>query len=187
MSTKKRNNRKVWIVIVVVFVIQILFDPLSGIKNWSENLQARIGLPSARAKWEAQNITHYSFAIGTGIYGLCIASARVEVRDGKVVQVNHKDFLETMKVSENPMPPDRWANPYYPDEFFCDYANFTMPQLFDEVEESLGFVSSISFDTQHGFISLVRFGNPNGRGLLSGRVDHCCTGFGIHNFQVLDK
>lgn len=187
MGSKKRIIGKVWIVLIIGLGIQILFDPLSSILNFSGNLQARVGLPTARDKWEAQNITHYSFEIVTGINSMCIASARVEVRDGKVVQVNRKDFLETGKVSEKPLPRESWANPYYPDVFFCDYADLTFPNLFDRVGQSLEFVSRISFDAKYGFVSLVRWGSPGGRGLLSPRIWDCCSGFSIEKFQVLEE
>jgi hypothetical protein len=91
-----------------------------------------------------------------------------------------------MKVSETPLPRASWANSHFPDQFFCDYANFTIPQIFDMVEESLRGISRISFDKKHGFISGVRWGSPGGLGLLNPRISDCCSGFSVSNFQVLD-
>jgi hypothetical protein len=187
MRIKKRIGKKLWIIIIVALVIQILFDPLSSMINLGENIQARIGLPIARARWDAQHIENYSFEIWNGLGGICMASARVEVRNGKVDRVFFKDNLLTMKISKTPMSRKDWANPYYPDIFFCDYANFTMPQIFGEVEKSLGYISRISFDMKYGFVSGVRFGSPGGKGLMSPRIFDCCSGFSITNFQVLDK
>lgn len=185
MDTIKRINKKVWIVLIIGLVIQILFDPLSRIPILSENIQARVGFPNARAKWEAQNIAHYSFQIRGGT-SICILGVRVEVRNGEVIRVNPIDLFGFGEVLEESLPPTEWATskPYF---YICDYANFTMPQFFDELEQSLQSISRISFDAKYGYISEVRVGIPDGVGLLNSKISHCCYEFTIENFQVLDE
>lgn len=167
--------------------IQVLFDPLSSLKNWSENVQAHTGLPAARAQWQAQKITHYAFELRAYQEICWVIYARIEVRDEKVIRVNYIDF-ETHALSPRSMPALEWdQNPDWSDSFLCNYANFTMPQLFDRAELQVESIYDISFDHQYGFISEVHFGKPNGRGLLSPRMSSCCTGFVIQNFQILEE
>ena len=180
MSAIKRINRKVWIVLLIGLVIEVLFDPLSSIIDASESIQARVGLPRARAKWEAQNIAYYSFEISVRSR-MCILDARMEVRNEEVVQINLIDLFGAGEVLEEPLPPSEWATS------FCNYTNFIVPRFFDELEQSLQYVSRISFDIKYGFISKVHFGSPGGWGLFSPRIFDCCSSFEIDNFQVLDQ
>lgn len=186
MKMLKRINKRVWIVLAALLVIEVLFDPIRPLINYSENAQARFGLPIARARWDRLNIDSYSFEISSTLGTLCIPSAKVEVRDGKVFQVFRKDDLITMKISETPLPPEKWANFRSSDQFFCNYANFTMPQIFDMLEKSTRGIADISFDRKYGFVSGVRWGSAGGLGLLNTRIWDCCHGFSIANFQVLD-
>lgn len=50
VDAKKRIRRKVWTILLIGLVIEIVFDPLSSLVDLSENIQARIGLPSARTR-----------------------------------------------------------------------------------------------------------------------------------------
>ena len=187
MNLIKRANKKVWIVLIILLVVEALFDPIHLFIDFSEKIQAQIGLRISRIRWENSNVNNYSFEITTGITTVCMPSAQVEVRNGKVFRVFHKDNLITMEISKTPLPRTLWANHHFPNQFFCDYANFTMPQIFDMMERSLRGITRISFDMRYGFISGVRWGSPGGWGLLNPRVSDCCSGFSISNFQVLDN
>jgi hypothetical protein len=170
MATKKRISKWVWIFIVTGLVMQLLFDPLSSLQNFSASIEAQIGIPMAHARWEAQHITHYSFDV-RAFNQVCLSAARVEVRNEKVVQVNLKDYFEeTEDVSKKPLPRGEWASPYYLDIFACNYANFTIPQIFDMAGEHLRSINRISFDAKYGFISEARFGSFGGKGLLSPKL-----------------
>lgn len=188
MGAKRWINRKVWgIALIIAVVTQILFDPLSGIINLRENVEARLGLDIARNRWEAQKIANYSFDI-LAFSQMCIPSARVEVRNGEVIRVNLIDsFGGSGKISESSLPTSQWANPYWTDVFYCNYANFTVPQFFDMVGKDIRLVSRISFHARYGFISEVRFGSPSRRGVLGRKISDCCTFFRIENFQVLEE
>jgi len=180
MRTKRRFAKPVLIIILVGVVVQILFDPLSDFIRLGENLQARIGLPAARRKWAAQDITHYSFDIQGYIPLVCMFGGSIEVKDGVVVHTGPRsDGRLTPGLAGVEGPP------------LCNYKNYTVPLFFDELErwlrESPLSVSEISFDSKYGFISSFHFGSSGGQGLLSPRVSDCCGGFSIENFQVLDK
>jgi hypothetical protein len=185
MAAKKQIGKWAWVFLIVGLAIQFLFDPLTSMRNFGQSLEAQIGIPIARARWEAQRITHYSFDV-RAFNQVCLLAARVEVRNDKVVRVNLRDYFEeTEAVSKIPLPRAEWANPYYADLFACNYANFTIPQIFDMVGEASRSVSRISFDAQYGFVSEVHFGSFGGNGLLSPKMGGCCPFFTIKNFKIL--
>lgn len=183
MDVKKRISRKVWTILLIGLVIEIVFDPLSGLVDLSENIQARVGLPSARTRWDAQKINHYKFDISGSIPLVCSFNGNIEVRDGKVVDSGKRSDANSdvffLSEGEANLPS------------LCDYRTYTMPLLFDELQrwsqESPSAITRISFGAKHGFISRVRFGSPGGWGLLSLRIFDCCTNIEIQNFQVLEN
>lgn len=188
MNLIKRINKKVWIVIAVVAVaIQILFDPLTPIVHVGQSVKAKLLMPSARQKWESQNITHYRFDVYANTQ-FCFLGANIEVDDGVVVHagpVLKPDPWDMIQgVSQNPgwWTPEMW--------FLCDYKNYTVPNLFDyfekQVQTTRSTGASISFDKTYGFISHFRLDWSSGYGLLSPKISSCCSGFRIWNFQVLD-
>ena len=171
---------------MVGIVIQILFDPLSGLLSLGEGLQARIGLPGARRKWEAQGVQHYTFDIQGYVPLVCTFGGNVEVEDGIVVHTGPRS--DAGANLNRFLDPGFLALEDYP---ICNYKNYTMPILFDEIEqwthESPFSITQISFDSKYGFISSFGFGNCGGQGLLSPRVSDCPGGFTIENFQILDN
>ncbi len=180
VSAKKRNDRKVWIILIIGLVIEILFDPLSSLAGLSESLEARVGLPLARARWNSQGIVHYKFDIRGSVPLVCMFGGNVEVRDDTVIHTGQRS--------------DAQLAPGFKDVKFppiCNHRIYTMPLLFDEIErwlrESPSSVSRISFDLKYGFVSGFYFGSSGGWGLLSPAISDCCGGFRIENFQVLDK
>lgn len=188
MVTKKRIGRYVWMILIAALIIEYLFDPLSSMRNATENIEARLGLPIARARWETHKIKHYMFELHAYQQVCWVIYARIEVSQGRVIQVNYIDF-ETGEMSEKGIPPSRWdQNPDWIDSFLCNYANFTMPQLFDLAEQGAEHIYKISFDARYGFISEVQFGapKPNG-GLFGPRIGGYGTGFRIENFRVLGE
>lgn len=168
-------------------VVQILFDPLSSILNLSGNIQARVGLPNAQAKWDAQKINHYEFDISGSSPTYCGFNGSIEVKDGKVISTGTRSDIDADLYPDAYLLPEGGTNT----PFLCDYHNYTIPLLFDELQrwlrESPSLITGISFDRKYGFISHLRFGTPNGWGLLNPKMSHCCGGFTIENFQVLDE
>lgn len=107
-------------VLCVILSVNVLFDPIGQIKsrNAKENLveelaEAREYLPVARAKWNEQNIKHYSFEIGTTFE--CNVHAWVEVKNDRVVRVipKHLDFDSAKWVLGEELPPSAWGNNKY--------------------------------------------------------------------------
>lgn len=186
MNLIKRANKKVWIALaVVVIVIQILIDPLSPILHFSQGVKAQLLMPSARQKWESQNISHYKFDMNAYMPLACIVGGSVEVKDGVVIRTGPSSDAGTEHNSL--LDPSFTVVGGF---FLCDYKNYTIPVFFNEVERWVKLYPSIrhvSFDSKYGFISSFGFGDSGGIGLLSPRVSDCCGGFSIRNFQVLDE
>ena len=177
-----RSQKKIVVfslIILMGFVFQILFDPLSSFLRLGESLQARAGLPAARKRWESQEITHYRFDIQGYVPLVCMFGGNIEVKDGTVIHTGSR--------SDSQLSPNLTA---IKDPPLCNYEIYTMPQLFDEMErwlrESPLSISRISFDQKYGFVSSFGFGNCGGQGLLSPIISDCAGGFTIENFHVLD-
>ena len=182
---RKRIIKWLWLVAIIVLLIQILFDPLSSFIHLSESLQARLYLPAARQKWESQEIAHYKFDINGYFPLVCIFGGSIEVKDGVVIPSPGSE-ADTDSMAQLSPGFSRVESPP-----LCNYRNYAMPLLFDEIErwskDAPLSITQISFDPQYGFVSGFKFGNPGGRGLLNPNVSDCCGGFTIENFQVLDK
>ena len=182
---KKRINKKVWIVLAVIVVVQVLCDPLSPALHFGQGLKAKLFLPHARQKWDAQEITHYKFDFKAYVPLACIVGGSVEVKDELVIHVG-----PSSDAAKGPIPLLDPGFTTSEDFFLCNYKNYTMPGFFDEVERWIKLYPSIrhvSFDPEYGFISSFSFGSSGGYGLLSPKISDCCGGFSIRNFQVLDK
>jgi len=180
MRAEKGIVKAIFIILLAGIVIQILFDPLSNFFLLGESLQARIGLPAARKKWESQGITHYTFDIQGYIPLVCIFGGNIEVQDETIVRISERSDDQLSPGLKTLIDPP-----------LCNYQIYTMPLLFDELERWLRkspfSISQISFDPQYGFISSFGFGNCDGRGLLNPVVSDCNGGFTIENFQVLGE
>ena len=187
MKILKRINKTVWVILVILLVIQVLFDPLSPILNFSQSVKAKLLLPVARQKWESQNITHYSFDVYANTQ-ICFLGANIEVDDGVVVHagpVLKPDPWDMIQgVSQNPgRSTEMW--------FLCDYQNYTVPNLFNYLEKQVQIArstgTSITFDNKYGFVSSFRLDWSSGHGLLGPKISSCCSGFRIWNFQIVDE
>lgn len=137
MSAK--SNVVNWVVgiLFIGILIQVLYDPISSARHSLMVSNVRTELPAARAKWESLGITDYTFEIQGDARSICQPSAMIEVRNNSVVKVEAKDFTTTDSPAQI-LPPDRWADPDWGEEvFLCSYFHFTMPQILDQVEETL--------------------------------------------------
>jgi len=184
MTRKKRIIKWAVIVVISMLAVQILFDPLSSLLAVGERMQARLYLPAAREKWEAQDIRHYRFDIQGYFPLVCMFGGGIAVKDGVVIPGPRSDAGD----------PGTFLSPglsSLEEPALCDYRNYTVPLLFDEIErwlqDSPTSITQIDFDPQYGFIASFKFGNPGGQGLLSPIIFDCCGGFTIENFQVLDE
>ena len=155
MKPKKRINKTVWIALIVVAAIQLLFDPLSSLMRFSESVQARIGLPYARRKWDAQGITHYKFDIRGYVPLVCIIGGSVEVKDGVVVHTGPS--TDALTRGEPDLDLGFGSTASLP---LCDYRNYTIPIFFDMVEQYSRSITQISFD-------------PTYAGLVANKAQRC--------------
>jgi hypothetical protein len=170
------------ILIAVLLVVQVLYDPISSVKHALTISSIRDQLPQAQAKWEKLEITDYTFEIIGDARSICQLSARIEVQDAKVVKV------ETLGANPQILPPNQWTDPDWGHEvFLCNYNHFTMLQIFEQMEQTLqSFPSSIlhaDFDAEYGFVTSFEYGIYVGYGLARPQISHCCNFFRIQNFQ----
>jgi hypothetical protein len=191
MYSAKLAVATVAILLLIGISIQILFDPFSSAKHTFEIWKARNELPDAHAKWDRATITDYKFEMRGYVPLACVPSALIEVRNGAVVRVDVRDSLPGGSPPRF-LPPDEWAALSFAKQIFpCDYANYTMPQVFDFLGELLVVDSSsilqVDFDPNYGFITYLSFGRFVPKGRLSPRIGDCCSWFSIDNFQVLEE
>ena len=168
--------------IIALLLTQILYDPISSAKHALTISSVRSQLPQAKAKWHASEISGYSFEIIGDGRSICQPSARIEVQDDKVVNV------EVLGPTPKILPPNQWADPDWENEvFLCNYRNFTMTKIFELVELTLqNFPSSIlqaDFDTEYGYVTSFEYGIYVGYGLARPKLSNCCNVFKIQNFQ----
>jgi hypothetical protein len=171
--------------LLLVVLVQVLYDPISSARHSLQVLSVRNEFSEARAKWETMGITDYMFEIHGNTPSICQASAIVEVENDVVVKVEIiKDGTQEF------LAPDRWADPGWGDEvFLCNYAHITMPRIFDLLERSLHnspfTVMHAEFDPEYGFVTTLRYGLYTGYGLLRPHIDDCCSDLQIENFQPI--
>jgi hypothetical protein len=124
---------------ILIILTQVLYDPISSAKHVLTISSVRSQLPQAQAKWEKLEITNYTFEIIGDARSICQPSARIEVKNDIVVNV------ELLNTNLQVLLPDQWADPDWGHEvFLCNYNHFTMPQIFKLVEQTLqNFPSSI--------------------------------------------
>jgi len=179
------------ILFLAVLTIQILFDPVSSARHFLMISSVRSKLPQAHATWDSLGIADYTFEIQGSSPPICQPSAVVEVRDGVVVKVELKNSLSG-DLQGQLLPPEKWADPDWKDEdFLCSYYHFTMPQIFDFLENTIekhpSTVMDANFDSLYGFVSRFEYGIYVGYGLLRPRISECCNYFVIKNFQPLTQ
>lgn len=191
METKKRNFKTLTIILGMGLLIQILFDPLSDLAYWGRKIQTRVALPAAREKWEAHHIDHYKIDITMMEHnGLCIWQANLEIKDGLVIAKGRRsDWPADLSTLDVPVFPVFEPKP--DSSFLCNYHNFTIPRLFDQLEESLQknpFAAiTITYDKEYGYISHVLFGRLNPHGLLRNGGYRTPSWLSLENLQILDK
>jgi hypothetical protein len=191
MSSITRVVKIIAVSLIIGIIIQVLFDPISSLKHSLEISSARAELPGARAKWEAQKITDYTFEIIGNAPLICQPSAIIEVKNDVVVKVETKDFL----LEDSPkyvLAPDKWADPDWGEEvFLCNYANFTMTQIFDRLDTVLHYTPTtlilVDFDPSQGFITRLSYGLYIGNGLLRPNISDCCNELIVKNFQPMSN
>lgn len=169
-------------IVVLLILTQVLYDPISSAKHVLTISSVRSQLPQAQAKWNASEISSYTFEIIGDGRSICQPSTQIEVQDDKVVKV------ETLDATPQILPPDQWADPDWENEvFLCNYRNFTMSKIFELVELTLqNFPSSIlhaDFDSEYGFVTSFEYGIYVGHGLARPQISNCCNVFRIQKFQ----
>jgi len=182
MNIPKKIKKTAWIVLVVILMIEVLFDPLSSLIYWSENVQGRVGLPVARRKWESLGITHYQYDVRGYVPNVCIVGGSVEVENGVVIHTGPS--TDAIKRGEPDLDLGFWYTGNLP---LCNYKNYTIPAFFDIAEQYSSYITQISFDPKYGFVTRLRVGSPGRHGLFSMRLFDSYSTFRVFNFVILDE
>ena len=166
------------------FLVLFLFDPFAPYINHLKLNALQAELNIAKAKWDSRNIENYSYQIQywAPLWGGC--SAKITVRQGKIIAV-----IETRHGGFDKLPtpitlqPDQWSHDN------CYYSNFTIPEVFDQLQTTIkkDTVSlDVVFDQEFGFVNQYH-GSPNvGHGLLTTYITDSEFLYEFSNFQNLD-
>jgi hypothetical protein len=179
--------RAAGVILVFGIIIQVLYDPISSAKHSLKVYGVQHQFPLARAKWQAQGITNYTFEIQGNDRSICTPSAIIEVKNDVVVRVETKDPSSKNSPAQL-LSPQKWYDEGWGDEvFLCNYGHFTMTQIFDLLDSILqDYPSSImqaDFDPKYGFLTKFSYGIYVGYGLLKPQISNCCNVLSVNNFQ----
>ena len=183
----KRPATKVFkvigLLVLSLFVLQILLDCIALVTHTLAQHRAQKDLENAKILWENRDIQNYSLHVRGMVPLGCIYDAILTIRQGELVEV-----LSRSDSSENSPYEVRdkreWDS--------CQYARFTVPQVFQDTEDGLKSLDlfnqqpQIVFDPTYGYVRQYGFPYVQGYGLLSnGQVWDCCARFEFSEFQPL--
>jgi hypothetical protein len=184
MSIKFKTLLKlIGLVCLALFVIQLLFDPLSYVINVRRIEQIRRELPAAKARWEARRIASYTVTVRGGVPMSCFAlDAKLFVEQEKIVHAltRKRPFDETSPFV-NPVTSVEWRG--------CEYQKLTASAMFERVEQLLPTIDPayeelmVSFDDTWGIVTRYQRNAGYQHGLLSLGVGECCMGYEFSDFQ----
>ena len=168
--------RPVVFVVIILAILQVLFDPLYFARNAITFNLLRVSLAAARARWESQGVTDYDVdvQIGGAMYQ-CLFFGRVSVRNGQPVKILER---QNLLLPTSPLVPGGPPS--------CPH---TVRQMFGMVERDIREANifeeslDVRFDPVYGFISDYQYRYPARGGLLGPVVDHCCFSYTFSNFN----
>ncbi len=171
------------LVCLVLFIIQLLFDPLSYFINVRRIEQIRRELPAAKARWAAQELTNYTVTVRGGTPMSCMAmDAKLFIERGELVRVlNRQKPFDDTSPFVNPPTSGEWH--------YCGYQKLTVPAMFEQVEKDLQVIDPaqeeliVSFDDTLGIVTSYHRNAGYQHGLLSPGVGECCMGYEFRDFQ----
>ena len=172
------------LILFVGLIIHALFDPLAILRNQIERNKLQKELTTAKAIWDSQNITDYSYEMiyWIPLWGEC--GAKIMVRQGKIIEVVEQRHGGIDLEFPEPVILDKedW------DKDFCHYSNFTIPEVFEAVQGKVNIKITIgaAFDPENGFVTWY-YGNQNvNHGILHTFVTESEFSYRFNNFQNLD-
>lgn len=116
---------------------------------------------------------------------LCLYNAKLTVQNNEIVEVlTRQDVFDDSSLMVL-LPQDKWKDQ------FCDYKQFTVARIFDDLEETLININpsqrilEASFDPTLGYVTRIKSVEPVGNGFLSPKISECCYGFTFSNLQTV--
>lgn len=170
--------------ILVLLILELLFDPLSLMVNVIRINRLRAELPAARVRWQSHGVSDYDIDARASIPPVCWFEATLSVRGGELNAVMAQEGLHPL-VSTSPKVPIKQASW----DGHCPYRQFSVAQTSKTIEQSLDKIDiatealTVSFDPEFGFVTHHEHRYGYGMGLLSPRVGDCCVEYVFSNFQ----
>ncbi|MFT3893311.1 MAG: DUF6174 domain-containing protein [Anaerolineales bacterium] len=171
-------------VLLFLCLCQILFDPFAPSVNRHKLDKLQVELNRAKAKWESQNITSYSYAVQYSVPMLRDCGAQITVEKGEIVEV-----IETMHGVDKLPTPIALSKPQWSYEY-CNYSEgLTISEAFDKIQKLIkaNMSLNVTFNQQFGFIEQY-YGSPNVQhGRLNGYITESEFSYTFSNFQRSDN
>jgi len=168
MSTaKKRLPRRIWwlvALLLLLVLVEVLFDPFSMVVNAVERLRIRSELAQARSVWETAGIKNYDLKVSGYTPLACIVTEElIPVRDGQA--------------------PEKSATPSWQ---YCQIPR-TVSDGLDRVEEAMSWGGrlQVRFDEQYGYVSTFKYTCISSRGLFAPIIADCDQSFRVDSFTPL--
>lgn len=171
IGEKKRfrlSRRLVWLaaLLLLLVLIQVLFDPFSMLVTFILSRGIRAELPRAQARWETAGIDDYDLLVSGYTPLLCILMEEfIQVRNGQAPEKPNTVSWQYCRVPR------------------------TVPEGFALVEEALGWGGQVkvTFDDQYGYVTSFSYDCNSNHGLFAPVISDCTQSFHIDNFSPVSR
>jgi hypothetical protein len=184
MLKSKLISKSFGVLIGILLVVGILFDPISIVGNFIETNKAKSELATAKQQWEANGSENYKLKIRGGVPVACLYDAILTVREGQLVGVQVKEEFFKDNSSYKALEKEKWD--------FCDYEGLGVSDMLKRTEEALDKSNpfrqnpEISFDPEFGYVKYYQI-NYHGNGLFTRvRISDCCSWYEFSDYEPME-
>lgn len=164
-------------------VVELLFDPLSWLRNIDEVASIRVDLPIAREQWQSQEIVDYTIDVEGFVPLVCMVNATLTVREGALVAVEERGVLGGTAAGRISIEPENWDTP------FCSYRELLVIEMYARIEQELNRTNwsqdkiEVRFDPEYGYVTEYKYDCCYRRGILNPACSDCSIWFSFSNFE----
>lgn len=162
----------------------ILFDPLAPYINRKKMDDLQVEFNTAKAKWNSQNITDYSYDVEYFIPLIGVCGAQIIVKQGEIIGVT-----ETINGGFDKLPtPIALSAPEWQHEY-CDYSErLTIPNVFNRVQVLINANKTLDviFNKEFGYVENY-YGSENVGYALQNFIADSEFSYTFGNFQHLNN
>jgi len=172
-----------------LLIVELLFDPLSWLRNVDAAASIYADLLVARERWQSQEIAAYTIDAKGSVPLACLVNATLTVREGQLIAVeDHGGLLEALagETAEGvSVEPEGWDTP------LCSYKDWLVPEMYAQIERELNRIDwsqdrlEVSFDPEYGYVTEYRYDCCYRRGILSPVCSDCNVRFSFSNFEPM--